>query len=316
MGTLAPRRFRGRLLPLVGCLLLGLIACGGEEKPAAAGPAQAPTPTSELPAGLQIEVEIDGAPAPPIDAALLRRVEPDFRNGGRRSWRIEGLLGPAAARPNSVLEVENADGVATIFPPATRRMWEPVLSLNLRGDVLVSLRAREQASRAFHGRGGNRGRPGSPRRQIRDVAKLKLYARERGAGAARGRGQRRPEVVVAVFMDGEPTVSWKPSDLGTVETLVAVGGPSGGVRPSQAWSLREVVQTLIGGDPVVTKLQGRGGRGFELDPSDWRNAEKVPVLRLNRRGEFKFEWHTPSGQRLPGAGVRGVSEIHLRSGPT
>lgn len=108
-----------------------------------------------------------GSRPPPIDSALLRRVEPDFRSGARRSWKIERLVGPAAARPKHVLEVADAEGVATAFPTGARRMGEPVLSLDRRGELLVALRAREAAARAFHGRGGNRGRPGSPRWQIR-----------------------------------------------------------------------------------------------------------------------------------------------------
>ena len=136
-------RFRSRALHLAGCLLVALAACGGEQKPEAAASAKAPAQASEIPAGIQIEVEIDGEPASPIDSALLRRVEPDFRTGARRSWKIERLVGPAAARPKNVLEVENAEGVTTAFPPGATRMWEPVLSLNRRGDLLVALRARE-----------------------------------------------------------------------------------------------------------------------------------------------------------------------------
>ncbi len=315
MGTPVSLRFRSHGLLLAGSLLIGLGACGGEQKPAAGTSAETPARASEIPAGIRIEVEIDGEPAPPIDSALLRRVEPDFRTGARRSWKIERLVGPAAARPKNVLEVENAEGVATVFPPAARRMWEPVLSLNRRGDLLVALRAREAATRAFHGRGGNRGRPGSPRRQIRDVAKLKLYERERGRAFAPGQRRRGGDAAVGVFVDGERTASWRASDLSTVEKLPAVAGSSGR-RAREAWSLHTIIRTLIGPDEVVSALQGRDGGALELDPADWSNADKVPVLRLNRRGEFKFEWHTPAGRRLPGAGVRGVSEIHLRGGPT
>ncbi len=72
---------------MAGSFLPGLGACGGEQKPEAAAPAQAPARASEIPAGIRIEVEIDGA-------ALLRHVEPDFRSGTRRSSKIERLVGP------------------------------------------------------------------------------------------------------------------------------------------------------------------------------------------------------------------------------
>ncbi len=87
MGPPVSLRFRRRVLTLAGSFLLGLGACGDEQKPDAAAPAQAPARASEIPAGIRIEVEIDGA-------ALLRRVEPDFRSGARRSWKIERRVGP------------------------------------------------------------------------------------------------------------------------------------------------------------------------------------------------------------------------------
>ncbi len=108
MGPPVSLRFRSRVLTLAGSFLVGLGACGGEQKPEAT--AQAPARSSEIPAGIWIEVEIDGEPAPPIDSALLRRVEPDFRSGARRSWKIERLVGPAAARPKHVLEWHTPSG--------------------------------------------------------------------------------------------------------------------------------------------------------------------------------------------------------------
>ncbi len=79
---------------MAGSFLVGLGACGDEQKPEAAAPARVPAWASEIPAGIRIEVEIDGERAPPIDSALLRRVEPDFRTGARRSWKIERRVGP------------------------------------------------------------------------------------------------------------------------------------------------------------------------------------------------------------------------------
>ncbi len=87
MGPPVSLRFRRRVLTLAGSFLPGLGACGGEQKPEAAALATAPARASEIPAGIRIEVEIDGA-------ALLRRVEPDFRTGARRSSKIERLVGP------------------------------------------------------------------------------------------------------------------------------------------------------------------------------------------------------------------------------
>ncbi len=87
MGPPVSLRFRSRVLTLAVSSLVGLGACGGEQKPQAVAPAKAPARASEIAAGIRIEVEIDGA-------ALLRRVEPDFRSEARRSWKIERRVGP------------------------------------------------------------------------------------------------------------------------------------------------------------------------------------------------------------------------------
>ncbi len=87
MGPPVSLRFRSRVLTLAGSSLVGLGACGDEQKPEAAALAQAPARASEIPAGIRIEVEIDGA-------ALQRHIEPDFRSGARRSSKIERLVGP------------------------------------------------------------------------------------------------------------------------------------------------------------------------------------------------------------------------------
>ncbi len=305
---------------LAGLLLAGLLACGGEEKTGSAAPAGAvPPPSPEVPAGIRIEVEVDGKPAPPIDSARLRRTQPDYRDDVGRSWRLETLLGAPYVRPNAVVEVETAEGSKTVLPRrGVRRRWEPVLVLNRRGELLVSLRKRDDAgTRVFQGRGGKRGRPGGLRRQIRNVTNLRVYERERVAAPQPGRRMQRKgdgEAGVAVFVEGERAATWTAADLNAVETLALAGPRGGGPRAQAAWSLREVVQTLLGSDYVVTQMQGRGGRLHELQPEEWYDLEKIPALRLNRRGGFKFEWLSASGKPTRGAGLWSVTEIHLQSG--
>ena len=73
-----------------------------------------------------------------------------------------------------------------------------------------------------------------------------------------------------------------------------------------------MVDELLGPDRVVERLTGDDSRVLDLAAADWEDPQKVPVLRLNRRGQFKFEWRTAAGARLKGDWLRGVQEVHVR----
>jgi hypothetical protein len=119
-------------------------------------PAEKPSATPP-PVEVRIEVEVAGRPAPPIDAARLAAVKPDFVEGDKRAWRLGTLIDGAAGHG---IEVEDKDGVKTTFPTESDAgTHEPMLYLNKHGDVLVTMLNAAEPFPPFHGRGGNRGRP-------------------------------------------------------------------------------------------------------------------------------------------------------------
>ena len=298
---------------IVLCLLAA--ACkGGKDGEGNAPPAAGPAP---VPAKLHIAVDIDGKAAPPIDAATLAAHRPDYTQAEKQAWRLGPLLGPAYARPDAVLEVEGADGVKTVFtrPAQTIGGREPVLALNRRGEILVALMGADDPFPAFHGRGGNRGREGDPLQRIHDVVRLRLTV---VAGGAAGKDEKRPAagaegVALAVTIDGKPPVTWTGADLARALPLEMTG--EGGEGQREAWSLREVTRTLVGPGAAATKLTGEGGRSVTLDDKAWADAGRLPVLRINRRGQVKFQWVTPALVPIDGGDLRDVSAIDVKGGP-
>jgi len=310
------RRNRRRWL-CTALALVGGLACGGEERADVAEEAMSPPPkTREIPSEFRIDVEIDGNPARPIDAAVLQRVKPDFDRGGPRIWKLERLLGEAYGRPNSMLEVQSADGVKTVFPRPAKGVQgaELVLLLNRRGEALVALRDVKGVLRPFHGRGGNRGRPGDQRRRIRNVSQFRLFTREDAVASAAPRKAPAEAGSVEVFVDGEHTITWTSAELSGFETL-ELGSRGGAARPAtEAWPLRELVRDLAGPDASVAALQGQGGRSVKIDAAAWNDSERIPVLRLNRRGQFKFEWLSASLKPTRGRQMRAVNRIDVSRG--
>ena len=105
-----------RTLIAVVVLIAAVAAVGcsraGEESEAKRAPKTPPPPAVEVPDDLQIAVTIDGRDAPPLTAARLRAVEPDFHDAERRAWRIVHLV-PEADRAE--VDYTLPDGSATDF---------------------------------------------------------------------------------------------------------------------------------------------------------------------------------------------------------
>lgn len=122
-----------------------------------------------------IPVNIDGKEASPIDLPQLTRVAPDFTEGERRAWKLRSLLGEAADRPGTIVEVEDGEGVKTVLSTVgeAKDGREVVFAVNRLGEARVALILPAEPFPSFHGRGGNRGRGGDPTR-IREVRKIWL----------------------------------------------------------------------------------------------------------------------------------------------
>lgn len=134
---------------------------------------KAPPPVElALPSDLRIEVHVDGAPRPPITAATLAAIPPDFADHERRAWRISTLLG-IAARPGSVIAATGAAGM-TIELPASGAAGQPTptLFVTRRSEVIVALVDPADPFPAFHGQGRRLERPGDPLPRIVDVTRI------------------------------------------------------------------------------------------------------------------------------------------------
>ena len=138
-------------------------------------PLPPPPPHAPLPAAIAIDVVIDGAPAPRIDAARLGQVAPDFHDEERRAWRLATLLGPAAARPGVQIAVTGERGVSIVLAPTGGPHDPlPVLAVTRRGEVVAAMVEPENPFPDYHGRGGRLGRPGDPLPRISGVTNVKV----------------------------------------------------------------------------------------------------------------------------------------------
>jgi len=168
----------------LACALVAFAACkrGGDDRapaPAAGEPARPPISGSpQVPAELQIAVELDGRELTPIDAARLRALKADFEDPGRRAWRLGTLLG-VALPDGATVEVERTDGVKVTLPARSADGHEAAIELDRRGEVLFAVLRADDPFPAFHGRGGNRGRPGDPLTRIRDLKRLRVTSPSR-----------------------------------------------------------------------------------------------------------------------------------------
>lgn len=141
-------------------------------------PKLAPPPRVPIPADLSITVEIDGAPAAPIDAARLAGIEPDFQDDERRAWKIATLLGPSIEPLSTRIAVTGRRGVTVELTrsEATRELV-PVILLSRRGDVIAALVQATEPFPHYHGQGGRLGRPLDPLPRISDVTSIRVTTR-------------------------------------------------------------------------------------------------------------------------------------------
>jgi hypothetical protein len=307
-----PRPPLGRAGRLGLTLLLtaaAALACGRAEEPSGPGA----TGPVAVPEGLSIRVEIDGEAQPALDGTRLEALPGRTEGGGRRVWLLSDVLGDASAEKDRRLEVSTADGQRVVFKDPS---GSGVLALvvNRRGEVLVaSVDPGEDDDR--HGRGGNRGRGGAGEVRLRGVTGLRLFRAGDGGGkTGPAASADAPRASVRISVDGEDREAWTLEALRSSPTIARPIARGAGEAPPWAWSLRELVAERIGTDAMVVRLIGEGGRAVDVDPTAFASAPAVPVLRLNRRGQFRFEWWVPEAAPGAGPGLRDVRAIQIRSG--
>ncbi len=143
-----------------------------------------PPPPEEVrvPAQLHVEVTVDGAPAPALDAARLDAAPPDFADQERRAWKLAPLLGEAALRPGAVMAAAAKEGPEVLLraaPSATDP--QPVLMVSRRGEVVVTMLDPSAPFPEFHGRGGRLGRAGDSLPRVAGVTRLRVFVEHQGA---------------------------------------------------------------------------------------------------------------------------------------
>jgi hypothetical protein len=116
-------------------------------------------------------------------------------------------------------------------------------------------------------------------------------------------------VQVAAVVDGAPGRAMTGADLAKVKAMQVEG--DSGEETRDAWSARDVAAALYGPTARITSIKGEDGKSVTIDQAAWRDAARIPVLRINRRGLVKFFWSTTTGAPLVAGEVRGVTEIQV-----
>jgi hypothetical protein len=311
------------LLVLVAATALEC-ACSkpSETTDAKRSPKPPPAEPVAIPAAVRVDVEIDGAPAPAIDAAKLGATKPDFGDEEHRAWRVATLVGAAAARPGVVISAMGAQGLSLeMRPGAAPADPAPVLSLNRRGELHVGLVTPDDPFPDFHGKGGRLARPGDPLPRLAGPTKLRIYVGAApqaasstvgtgtGGGSGNGGGAQASSDAAAlkVLVTGAAPTAWSPAALAAVPhfTIHADGADK------DAWSLRDVTHQLVGPHARVTAAVDGEGTRAKIEPKAWTDPKKTPVLRINRRGMYKIEWVDKDGNMTNDDDVRDVKSVEV-----
>jgi hypothetical protein len=286
-------------------------------------PKAPPAVSGVVPAGWHVDVEIDGANAPPIDAPRLDATKPDFADEEHRAWRVATLVGAAAARPGAIIAAVGDAGTAVEMRSGTApNDPTPVLSLNRRGEVVVEVISPDDPFPDFHGKGGRLNRPGDPQPRVAAPTKLRVYVTPAVDGGVVGTGDRGGEgkgggasatgaaPPLKAVVAGGPAQTWTTQSFDPVPRFTIHADNS----DRDAWSLRDIVTKLVGPKARVTAAVDGDGTRAKIDAKQWADATKTPVLRVNRRGMYKIEWVDKDGNMTSDDDVRDVRSIEIAPG--
>jgi hypothetical protein len=303
------------ILVTVGLILVGSFvhrAC--RHRPPESGEATA----------FMIAVEVDKKRQEPITAERMTKQAPDRRYDGWKLWRLGALLGGGLAE-GSYVELERADGTRAGFrtPPESSGV-EVVLAADENGKAaLFVARLTEAGARsalaaartvaptvkvvrvttaspaAPRAAEGGRGRSVAGRRSGGAPAVAAAEAVTMGDAAL-------PAAPLSVSRSNDRSSTWSFEDLGRVRVR---GGISTERGAAAAWSLREVAATLLDKGERIGSLGNAQGQILIITPAEWADEARLPLLRVNHRGLWKFDWVDAStGARLAG-GMRDVSAL-------
>ncbi len=315
---------RGRTLtPVVLALgLLLLAGCGPDEASTAQAPAseQAPSPepapasAAESPfPGLVLEVSRRSAEGPAQALAWPARAAPRYVDGSRRAWILAPLFQQdPAALWDAELVVLAKDGTRTSLPQAFRGGGpHAVWALEAGPEGRPRIRSLDPADPFGPERPAPTG--GAPTR-IEDVARLRIVLhgtvrRTAGPKARRADGSSRGRLkALTILRDGRP-VPLPAAGLTTLESVRVL--TPGSNKRQEAWDLRALVRLAGGADARLIRVAGETGEPIAIQADAWADATRMPVVRLNRRDQWKFHWSLADGGRTDGPELRGVTTLEI-----
>ncbi len=101
-----------------------------------------------------------------------------------------------------------------------------------------------------------------------------------------------------------------------VKPLVLPSGDGSGQR--DAWPLRDLTRVFAQSrDAAVVEVTAKSGEHVRIDAAAWRDASKMPVLRVNRHGRMKLQWLSPNLEPIDDAiMIKDVSKIRIERSRT
>jgi len=143
-------------------IVLLAISCHGDEPNEERRlPKLQPPPTVEIPRDLKLPISIDGKPATALDAARLEATKPDYADAERSAWRLDALFRSEMPSGHARIAAFQKNGVSLVLDvPAKDAV--PVLLLNRRGQIVLTLVDPASPFPGYHGQGGRLARPGDP----------------------------------------------------------------------------------------------------------------------------------------------------------
>ncbi len=261
--------------------LLGVIACTSSDGGSKAASNDSPAQLSEIP------VLVDGKPAPVVNQARVAGLEPTYKDGTKRAWALTALLGDAVGDERT-LEIVGRNKVRILHSrPGVDRKGKPLALVVGVGEPFIG---RVDPNKPF---------AEPTRRRVDRIVALKLYRRGKPKPATRTVDTAALKLTIE-YASGKSTV-WRYAEISKVPVLA---------QQKHHWSLRKIAAGVAAG-ARVTALETRKGTRIELSAEQWNDANKLPVVKLNRRGQLKFWWTTADKPRGGGKAVRDVTKLHV-----
>ena len=86
--------------------------------------------------------------------------------------------------------------------------------------------------------------------------------------------------------------TWSDGEFAEVAKIT--GAASDG-EARDTWSLRALVKKHVGPTARVVSVTGEGG-SKPIDEGAWKDAARIPIVHVTKRGALKFRWSDPSGK--------------------